>query len=421
MPTTVIDYGECLKDSPRFRQEVTVNENNLDELETKMEKLLKACNSMTEGGRNYVGNQASFIASLWELSAHFSSDQETATTNYLNKLIQTFQEVLKLQNSVIDQTNKTIGKTLTKFLKEDVKKMHETKGYFNKISSDLDSALVKNAATSKSRPTELEDSSNLLTATKSCFRYTSMDYVHQITMLQSHKRSTVLASLAELVTTYSGFFRQGIDLFSDMGPWLQSLNDQIKSMDAESLTLEKQLERRHTYIAKEDTFLYSGDTKKGNIKIEGYLFKRGQNAFRTWNRRWFYLDSNKLCYVKRNGEDVNIMEEDLRICMVRPLNEIDRRFCFEVISPTKSHVLQADSEKLYQFWMTSLQQGISSALHEAMEPETVSNSRSTGVIQWEDSDTEEAQDSKAASKKPRRNATQILRIPGNEVLLLFTM
>ena len=34
------------------------------------------------------------------------------------------------------------------------------------------------------------------------------------------------------------------------------------------------------------------------------------------------------------------MEEDLRICMVRPLNDIDRRFCFEVISPTKSHVLQ---------------------------------------------------------------------------------
>ena len=34
--------------------------------------------------------------------------------------------------------------------------------------------------------------------------------------------------------------------------------------------------------------------------------------------------------------------------MVRPLNEIDRRFCFELISPTKSHVLQADSEKLYQ-------------------------------------------------------------------------
>ena len=40
MPMTVIDYGECLKDSPRFRQEVTVNENNLHELVTNMDKLL---------------------------------------------------------------------------------------------------------------------------------------------------------------------------------------------------------------------------------------------------------------------------------------------------------------------------------------------------------------------------------------------
>jgi Arf-GAP/coiled-coil/ANK repeat/PH domain-containing protein len=44
--------------------------------------------------------------------------------------------------------------------------------------------------------------------------------------------------------------------------------------------------------------------------------------------------------VKRNGEDVTVIEDDLRICLVRPLNDIDRRFCFEVISPTKSHILQ---------------------------------------------------------------------------------
>ena len=58
---------------------------------------------MTEGGRNYVGNQASFIATLWELSAYFSSDQETATTTFLNKLIQTFQvNRTKLKAQTID-------------------------------------------------------------------------------------------------------------------------------------------------------------------------------------------------------------------------------------------------------------------------------------------------------------------------------
>lgn len=35
------------------------------------------------------------------------------------------------------------------------------------------------------------------------------------------------------------------------------------------------------------------------------------------------------------GELPSVMEEDLRICTVRPANDSDRRFCFEVISPTK--------------------------------------------------------------------------------------
>ena len=49
-----------------------------------------------------------------------------------------------------------------------------------------------------------------------------------------------------------------------------------------------------------------------------------------------------------------------------------------------------------------------------MEPETVTGS--SGAIQWEDSDTEEAQDSKA-KKRPntQKTALQLLDIPGNEV------
>jgi hypothetical protein len=36
------------------------------------------------------------------------------------------------------------------------------------------------------------------------------------------------------------------------------------------------------------------------------------------------------------GEDtVTVMEEDLRLCSVKPVLEGDRRFCFEVLSPTK--------------------------------------------------------------------------------------
>ena len=53
-----------------------------------------------------------------------------------------------------------------------------------------------------------------------------------------------------------------------------------------------------------------------------------------------------------------------------------------------------------------------------MQPEVVSKSPSS--IQWEDSDTEEAQDNKARQKPvTKRNATQILDIPGNEVFVFI--
>jgi hypothetical protein len=48
---------------------------------------------MIEGGKVYVGSQAQFLASLWEMSAYFSADQEPAATAALNKLIQTLQVV----------------------------------------------------------------------------------------------------------------------------------------------------------------------------------------------------------------------------------------------------------------------------------------------------------------------------------------
>lgn len=44
----------------------------------------------------------------------------------------------------------------------------------------------------------------------------------------------------------------------------------------------------------------------------------------------------KSTFSKRDKEEVpTVMEEDLRICTVRPVNDSDRRFCFEVISPLK--------------------------------------------------------------------------------------
>lgn len=112
--------------------------------------------------------------------------------------------------------------------------------------------------------------------------------------------------------------------------------------------------------------------------VAGYLFKRTSKGFKSWNRRWFYISGSQLLYRKRSGDELaTVMEEDLSICAVRLANENDRRFCFEVISPTKSHMLQADSMEVLNAWMVSLQSGIGNAIQNGRPQEDLLNPRSS--------------------------------------------
>ena len=79
--------------------------------------------------------------------------------------------------------------------------MKDTRGYFNKISSDLDSSLNKNSAVSKSKPNDIEECTNLLQATQSCFRYTALDYIYQVKLELVSKE---LNHLAAILHVYAG-------------------------------------------------------------------------------------------------------------------------------------------------------------------------------------------------------------------------
>uniref|UniRef100_A0A336N3D1 CSON010356 protein n=1 Tax=Culicoides sonorensis TaxID=179676 RepID=A0A336N3D1_CULSO len=158
-------------------------------------------------------------------------------------------------------------------------------------------------------------------------------------------------------------------------------------------------------VVIESTKNISGAENKEKCIMEGYLFKRTSNAFKTWNRRWFCMKDNKLYYRKRSGEDMpTVMEEDLRICHVRRLADSDRRFCFEVLSPNKSHTLQADTEEQMQNWILALQRGIGHAIQDASRySENMCNVSTSSTSK---------NDSENSIKKI--NWQQILTIPGNK-------
>uniref|UniRef100_A0A7M4F5A1 Arf-GAP with coiled-coil, ANK repeat and PH domain-containing protein n=1 Tax=Crocodylus porosus TaxID=8502 RepID=A0A7M4F5A1_CROPO len=251
----------------------------------------------------------------------------------------------------------------------DIKKFKDAKKQFEKVSEEKENALVKNAQVQRNKQHEVEEATNILTATRKCFRHIALDYVLQMNVLQSKRRSEILKSMLSFMYAHLTFFHQGYDLFSELGPYMKDLGAQLDRLAVDAAKEKRDMEQKHSTIQQKD--FSSDDTKleynvdaANGIVMEGYLFKRASNAFKTWNRRWFSIQNNQLVYQKKFKDNPTVVVEDLRLCTVKHCEDIERRFCFEVVSPTKSCMLQADSEKLRQAWIKAVQTSIATAYRE---------------------------------------------------------
>lgn len=66
------------------------------------------------------------------------------------------------------------------FLFRDIRKFKDAKKQFEKVSEEKENALVKNAQVQRNKQHEVEEATNILTATRKCFRHIALDYVLQV-------------------------------------------------------------------------------------------------------------------------------------------------------------------------------------------------------------------------------------------------
>lgn len=89
-------------------------------------------------------------------------------------------------------------------------------------------------------------------------------------------------------------------MFDEMNKFTNELDQQIEEASLGAFKLEKQLGSFHNLVGTYDAVKRIASTS--GVQMKGYLFKRSSNAFKTWNRRWFYLTNNQLLYRKRTGK-----------------------------------------------------------------------------------------------------------------------
>ncbi|KAK2881701.1 hypothetical protein QQF64_008133 [Cirrhinus molitorella] len=352
---TFLDFEECIRDSPAFRQSLDKCESDVAELESRVEKVMKLCGQMVEAGQNYTSCNQLFLSGLAEFTAYHKSDG--VILNCLRQFNQGLQEMIQFQTMLFDQTQRAITQQLTNLLSQFMPQIRDTRREFVRIGDDLDATVVKNAQVSRQKPADAERATHLLLATRKCYQHFALDYCLQLNNFKVQQKLDILNSVFSYFHAQYTFFHQGFDLLRDLEPTMKTMASQLSQLSSDCTAKRKDLENTHLLVQQRDA---SGEAvivcnPSDGGTIQGYLFKRSRKKNKTWKRCWFSTENNQLIYSKSHKEQPVVLFDDLRLCAVKSLDVIDRRFCFELLSVQKCCALQADSEELKLAWINAVQ------------------------------------------------------------------
>nr|XP_043894667.1 arf-GAP with coiled-coil, ANK repeat and PH domain-containing protein 3 isoform X3 [Solea senegalensis] len=414
-----VDFEDCIKDSPRFRANIDEVETEVVEIEAKLDKLVKLCSGMIEAGKAYVSANKLFVNGIRDLSQQCKKDEVISV--FLEKCSESLQEIINYHMILFDQAQRSVKQQLHNFVKEDVRKFKETKKHFDRVREDMEIAQVKNAQAPRNKPHEVEEATSTLSITRKCFRHLALDYVLQINVLQAKKKFEILDAMLSFMHAQYSLFQQGYNLLDEIDPYMKKLAAELDQLVIDSAMEKREMEHKHATIQQRtlmQDFAYDDSKVEFNVDapngvvMEGYLFKRASNAFKTWNRRWFSIQNSQLVYQKKLKDSLTVVVEDLRLCSVKPCEDIERRFCFEVVSPSKSCMLQAESEKLRQAWIQAVQASIASAYRESPDSYYIEHLDRTASPSTSSIDS--ASEPRDRSARSETILQRIQSLPGNE-------
>ncbi|XP_039618724.1 BAR_ACAPs and ArfGap_ACAP domain-containing protein isoform X3 [Polypterus senegalus] len=340
-------------------------ENEVTELEKHLNKVVKLCSKMVEAGQAYNAANQLLVDGLEEFLQYYKKDRIVMAC--LSQFNQGLREMIHFHMMLFDQAQRSLIQQLQSQLIQSIPQLKETRREFLRIRDDLDVAIAKNAQVSRNKPQDGEKASHLLLATRKCFQHFVLDYGLQLNHFKLQLKLDILNSVFSYFHAQYTFFHQGYDLLKDLEPSKKKMAEQLAQLTTDVTAKRREVEYAHQLSQQKDVLDDSTNNPQDKLTVEGYLFKRSRKKSKVWNRYWFSIQNNQLVYVKSHKEEPVLLFDDLRLCTVKALDNIERRFSFEVVSVQKSCMLQADTEGLRRAWVAAIQGSIDMAYREQTE------------------------------------------------------
>uniref|UniRef100_A0A8C9WC80 Adaptor protein, phosphotyrosine interacting with PH domain and leucine zipper 2 n=1 Tax=Scleropages formosus TaxID=113540 RepID=A0A8C9WC80_SCLFO len=249
------------------------------------------------------------------------------------------------------------------------------------LSSEHEAAMVKYSRLPKKKENEkvkAEVVSEVAYARRKQHQ-ASMQYYCALNALQYRKRVAMLEPMLGYMHAQMNFFRKGMDLVSKkMDSFLASVSNMTQSIQAQLDTEAEsmRLSQRELLSVEDTVYMPDRDRDPVNrtlIQKAGYLNIRNKTGLVTtaWDRLYFFTQGGNLMCQPR-GAVAGGMVLDLDNSSVMAVECEDRRYCFQITSPTgkTSLILQAESKKEYEEWICTLN-NISRQIYLTDNPEAV--------------------------------------------------
>ncbi|WKX93503.1 hypothetical protein Q1695_011070 [Nippostrongylus brasiliensis] len=186
---------------------------------------------------------------LYSLEESFSGNVLAQKT--LNSLSEACGRTVSLMRDYHEQSCTNLYGLIASFLKTELVKVQEARVHFDSMSTSMDEALSRNAASTRTRPSDAADGRNALTAVGACFAHTTLDYVAQINIAHAQKDHLIIDALWSFIRETSSYFSRGHAVFDD---WTAhddgAVSDSITALSAKSKLIQRKMQDIHSLVPK---------------------------------------------------------------------------------------------------------------------------------------------------------------------------
>uniref|UniRef100_A0A7M4G322 Adaptor protein, phosphotyrosine interacting with PH domain and leucine zipper 2 n=1 Tax=Crocodylus porosus TaxID=8502 RepID=A0A7M4G322_CROPO len=317
----------------------------------------------------------------------FEEDAGTLT-EYTNQLLQAMQRVYGAQLNILHtelakQLADTMVLPIIQFREKDLTEVSTLKDLFGLASNEHDVSMAKYSRLPKRKENEkikAEVAKEVANARRKQ-HLSSLQYYCALNALQYRKRIAMVEPMLGYTQGQINFFKKGAEMFSKrMDSFLSSVSNMVQSIqrdldaEAEAMRVSQQdLLSVSESVYTPDSDVTSPAINRNLIQKAGYLNLRNKTGLvtTTWDRLYFFTQGGNLMCQPR-GAVAGGLIQDLDNCSVMAVDCEDRRYCFQITTPTgKSGItLQAESKKEYEEWISAIN-NISRQIYLSDNPEAV--------------------------------------------------